>query len=61
MKIKNEYAEKYGKHKKEIVEGAILTGAGETFKDGFVNELGVDLVDGVKRQYIIVKMYKEEK
>ena len=61
MKIKNTYAQKYKKHKALLLEGVVLEAYGDIYKTGFINESGLDLVDGVEREYVIVKMYKEEK
>ena len=60
MKIKNMYVQKYKKHKASLLEGVVLKAYGDTYKTGFINESGFDLVDGVEKEYVIVKMYKEQ-
>ncbi len=58
--IKNIVAMKYRKHKVELPPNAVLSLNDFKFNEGFMLESGSDTVDGVEREYIIVKMYIKE-
>ena len=58
-KIKNTFARKYRKHTVEINDEAILKSNDITFKTGFILEDGIDTVNGEEKEYLIVKMYKD--
>ena len=59
MKIKNIYSEKFKKHKVELNDEAVFKSMGQIFRKGFIVEGGIDEVDGVEKEYLIVKVYKD--